>query len=308
MGLKLVLTLNSNEDAHEKVQDLCEVYFSLRKSNPETVSLNDFSEIAPPAKPEWIDKMLKNQNIHDDDYVVFKYLQDPNATMLDIGANWGYSAGEFIKLGIKARIVSFEVVPMFQSALGRLKEHFPNQYHFFISGLGDTPTTLKFVVPVVNKKANFALCSASEAPALKNLAKNIVNYACRLGGGKIDNAEISFLEFTAPISTLDSFIPEQLPDKFRNPVEAIKIDVEGLEASVLRGATTLIKEHRPLILAEGANRREDMRNLMLEFGYTFAERSDNQLEVYDGVGRHSNGFFIHKDRLNYYRRIGVLKN
>ncbi len=308
MGLKLVLTLTSNEDAHRKVLDLCELYYSLRKSNPEMVSLNDFSEIDLPAKPEWIDRMLKSQKIHDDDYVVFKYLQDPNATILDVGANWGYSAGEFIKLGVRAKIISFEVVPMFQSALGRLKELYPNQYHFFVSGLGDVPAILKFVVPVVNRKANFALCSASESPALKNLAKNIVNYASRLGGGKIDKAEISFLEFTAPISTLDSFIPHQLPDNFRNPVEAIKIDVEGLEASVLKGATTLIKKHRPLILAEGANRRKDMRELMLELGYAFAERSDSQLEIYDGVGKHSNGFFVHRDRDDYYRRIGVLKN
>jgi len=308
MGLKLVLTLTSNEDAHRKVLDLCELYYSLRKSNPEIVSLNDFSEIDLPAKPQWIDQMLKSQTIHDDDYVVFKYLQDPNATILDIGANWGYSAGAFIKLGVKATIVSFEVVPMFEGALGRLKELYPNQYHFFISGLGNAPAILQFVVPVVNRKANFGLCSAAESPILKSLANNIVNNAYRLGGGKIGKAEISFLEFTAPISTLDSFIPEQLPENFRNPVEAIKIDVEGLEASVLRGAATLIKKHRPLILAEGANRRKDMRELMLEFGYVFAERSDSQLEIYEGVGKHSSGFFVHGDRQDHYRQIGVLKN
>jgi FkbM family methyltransferase len=302
------LTLTSNEDAQRKVLDLCELYYSLRKSNPEIVLLNDFSEIDPAAKPEWIDQMLKKQTIHDDDYVVFKYLQDPDATVLDIGANWGYSAGEFIKLGVKAKIVSFEVVPMFAGALGRLREIYPNQYHFFISGLGNAPAVLQFVVPVVNRKANFALCSAAESPILKSLANNIVNNANRLGGGKIDKAEISFLEFTAPISTLDSFVPEQLPENFRNPVEAIKIDVEGLEASVLKGAARLIKKHRPLILAEGANRGKEMRELMLELGYVFAERSGSQLEICDGVGKHASGFFMHEDRQDYYRQIGVLKS
>ena len=308
MDPRLVLTLTSTERAHEKVLEFCQLYYSLRKSNPERVLLNDFSGLDFPAKPGWIDGLLKHQRVFDDDYVVFKYLQDPDATFLDVGANWGYSAGGLITLGIKAKIVSFEVVPMFESVLARLKELYPNQYHFFISGLGDAPAKLTFVVPVVNGQANFALCSASEDPGLVALAKNILNHVARLSGGTIDKAEISFFEFEAPISTLDCFIPERLPQSFRNPVEAIKIDVEGLEASVLKGAVRLIRKHRPLILAEGANRRKEMQELMLELGYVFAERSGEQLEIYAGPGKHTNGFFVHRDRQDHYRHLGVLKN
>ena len=42
----------------------------------------------------------------------------------------------------------------------------------------------------------------------------------------------------------------KLDDVIRRPVDLIKIDVEGLEMSVLRGGIKTIKQHKPRILFE----------------------------------------------------------
>ena len=67
-----------------------------------------------------------------------------------------------------------------------------------------------------------------------------------------------------PVVTLDSMMPF-----IGKPVAILKIDVEGMECSVLQGAAGLIGKHKPAIYAE-ASTPEEMKDidLLLEpFGY-----------------------------------------
>lgn len=258
-------------------------------------------------KPNWIDAMLRNPQIHDEDYSLLNYLQDPETIILDIGANWGYSAGAFLKLGIKAKIISFEVIKSYGEILDEIAKKYPSQYFFKIIGLGETNGILTFVVPVINGIADTALASASKDPHIESLAKNIFNFA----KSKFTNDEVlelGFYVFEAEIGILDEILPKLTAEKWPNfPVHAIKIDVEGMECSVLKGGEKMLLKDRPLILAEGANRTEGIQDLMNSLGYFYAERVSDHLEKFDGFGKHSNGFFIHTSRVDEYKKINLLR-
>jgi FkbM family methyltransferase len=64
-----------------------------------------------------------------------------------------------------------------------------------------------------------------------------------------------------PLVTLDSF---DLPS-----VRLLKIDVEGMEIEVLRGASQLIARHRPILYVENdrRDRSEELIGLIMEMGY-----------------------------------------
>lgn len=250
--------------------------------------------------------MLAKPYVHDNDYSVLRFLQDSNSIIIDAGANWGYSAGAFKKLGIKAKIVSFEIIQAFAPCLRELRSIYPDSYEFFMYGLGDDEAELPFWCPVINHVAETALCSANRSPHIKSLTKNILNFCIsnqREFGNKLC---LQILEFTGRICRLDNLIPSKLPLDWLNlPVEAIKIDVEGLETRVLRGGIDLIKRYKPLVLAEGANRTEGIADLMHGLGYIFADNIDGVLKRNNGMGQGVNGFFLHSDRLAEYKSMGV---
>lgn len=68
---------------------------------------------------------------------------------------------------------------------------------------------------------------------------------------------------TVPTTTLDAIALAHRPPNM------IKLDVEGAEILVLRGATRVFREHRPILLAEihSEQLNREFRPLMREFGY-----------------------------------------
>jgi len=89
-------------------------------------------------------------------------------------------------------------------------------------------------------------------------------------------------------------------------VSAMKIDVEGLEFEVLRGGEGVLRRNCPLIMTEGGNRREGMRDFMSSLGYLYYERAGDKIYPVSGLGSASNGFFAHTSKLDFYERKGIL--
>ena len=132
----------------------------------------------------------------------------------DLGAHWGYFsilASKFV--GIKGKVYAFEPMPQnFQ----RLEQNIR------INNVKNI-ATLNLAVSDENRTIKFSNSSDT-------FANTYIN------AGSEDFIEVKSI-------SLDQFVLE----KSVSPPHFIKIDVEGAEIDVLKGAERLIREHRPVI-------------------------------------------------------------
>ncbi len=59
--------------------------------------------------------------------------------------------------------------------------------------------------------------------------------------------------------------------KTREKIDLIKIDVEGAEAEVLKGAAATISTHKPIIVIETYNHRQEVDTILKLYGYTLTD-------------------------------------
>jgi FkbM family methyltransferase len=249
--------------------------------------------------PIWIDHSLAKPTLHDPDYVIFRHFRDPGTTVLDVGANWGYSVISMIAAGCGASIISFEPLSCFTPHLSLLASRLPGRYSFVQCGIGARSEELRFVTPVLNGEALTAYASASEVSHRSHLWQNMAEEIARRG---IASGEIT-LEFSvsyASVKKLDEAVSNV------DDIEAIKIDVEGHEPAAILGGLDTLQRCKPLLMVETANRNPDVVAPLTEAGYLFAVREGNCLRQSADISDETNGFFVHRDRLHEYARRGIL--
>jgi FkbM family methyltransferase len=254
--------------------------------------------------PGYIVRMLMQAKPHDDDYHVFRVFDNPDEVILDIGANWGYSASSIWAVGSRCRVVSFEPVPVHRDCLATIKRLYPQRYEYRLIGLSNRSGILNFVVPVVNGTAVSALASAVQQPDIDRVTEDIYNYICRWRTDK-EELLIKLCEICAPVERLDRILRNDYSILGPHRIAAIKVDVEGLEFYVLKGATATLKNYTPLVMVEGGNRPPELADYMATLGYTYAERRGMLLTGFEGTSKSCNGFFVHRKMIESYRRIGV---
>ena len=82
----------------------------------------------------------------------------------------------------------------------------------------------------------------------------------------------------------------------------LKLDVEGMEADVLRGASRILDWHRPIIYAEAWNTTHIARieNVLRHFGYEATGRVFNATPTYEFIAPQLRG----RERLRpFWRRM-----
>ena len=251
---------------------------------------------------------LSSGKVHDPDFVIFRIFDAPGDVILDIGANWGYSAASIWASGARSKIVSFEPTVSYRAGLQRIKDIRGDSYDYRLLGLANAAGEMKFVVPVVNDVAISALTSASPPTYdehLRILASNIRNHVLRWMPS-VTSVSLRMLEFSAAVERLDTVLAGDSILVGDRRIVAIKIDVEGLEAEVLRGAEQTLIRHMPLVMLEGGNRFEGLPEFMSGLGYFYAERQERMLLPVKGKGTAVNGFFLHRSRIGEYSQAGIL--
>lgn len=139
----------------------------------------------------------------------------PGSTVIDVGANFGMHTYWLSQLS--ARCVCFEPIPALASAL---QHGFGDRIELHNVALSDEVGTAELIVPRIS-------------PGLSTIESRN-----RLDPRALDGAE----HFHVKKQRLDDF---DLRD-----VSFIKVDVEGHEEAVLRGATQLLERERPTLLLE----------------------------------------------------------
>lgn len=203
--------------------------------------------------PDYIyNNSVKNEKFWEESIVdiLVKNLR-PNSEMLDIGANIG-----LVTLGVmkkaKEKGISIRRVHCF--------ECMPTT--FFL--LSENTLPYKDIVYLYP-------CAVSEKQSLCNISVNEYNQGCNYIYETNDSIHtydhIKYGEYTEnkrmflPSISLDT-ISYQFQD-----ISVVKIDVEGFEEHVLRGMTSILKTHRPVIVVE-VFEQQPVFEYMKTIGYT----------------------------------------
>jgi FkbM family methyltransferase len=151
---------------------------------------------------------------HNDRHVFVSHLRE-GMTVMDVGANWGlYSLLISRAVGPSGKVYAFEPVP---EIFARLKEHI---------ALNNATN----VIPV---------------PIALSDEKGVAKMSVR-GGGSSFFRHLSNEFVEVQVERLDDFVEREGIER----VDAIKIDVEGAELKVIRGADKTIRRDKPILMVE----------------------------------------------------------
>ena len=200
-------------------------------------------------------KTLSNAEF-DAELLLLEFFLNKNSVFFDIGANKGEYAYYAEKLINPEHIYLFEPEKKLN---GQLKAIFSNCQVFDIA-LSDNKGSHQFKIPVINGVIDNCLSSL-----------------------EVDNKEDNETEaiiYEVKTDTLDNFTKEKniIPD-------LIKIDVEGHELSVLKGAENFISKYNPTLIIEIEQRHHKNINIesifeaFKEKGYNCYYYSKNQLQL-----------------------------
>jgi FkbM family methyltransferase len=266
-----------------------------------------FEDVKVDSNANWIPEILGRAELSEPEFEVFKHFDQDAGTILDIGANYGYAAASIWAAGATSKILSFEPNPWHRPCLLRIKEMRSGLFDFIHLGLGSTDSSTRFIIPVIEGIGISALSSAAmEAEIDWGLPENLVQHMMHDHPG-LESPRLQFTEVTWHTERLDDVLPKYPFDIDVSTITAMKIDVEGFEAVVLAGAVNTLRTHKPLIMIEGANRNADVVARLSPLGYIYADFVVDHVVLTDQLSSNSNGFFLHIDRLDYYRSIGLLR-
>jgi FkbM family methyltransferase len=147
---------------------------------------------------------------------VYEYCKDkPKGVIIDVGANFGSLSLIWAKALDQHQIHSFEVHPNIFNTLNTSKvANHLNNLHIWNLAVSDSSEPLEFSLH-------------SKSALLSNTSSNLST-------------------FTVRGITLDSFFQ----DLSNDPILSIKIDTDGNDYAVLKGATNILEKYQPLIVIE----------------------------------------------------------
>lgn len=151
---------------------------------------------------------------------------------VDVGANHGQSIESILLFRPEARIVSFEANPMLAEKLVRRYKGHEN-IRVIPTGLADKPGGFVLFVPSYKGFVYDGLASLE-----KTAAVSWINGKTVLG---FDPNNLAIAEVPAAVETLDKY---NLSPAF------MKVDVQGYEYNVLRGAEETLRAFEPVLLIE----------------------------------------------------------
>lgn len=190
-----------------------------------TFPLRGFRLHLHPANLAW--QLWMDRHQRDADMNLIRSLLKPGDTMIDVGANIGFIALEGVQaVGLKGTVHAIEPHPFIHRCLSEnlmLNQLGPPQVQMYTVAVADAPSDL--------------------GVQFTNDRRDDMNFM--LPKSDIPQSDIGKAVITVPVTTLDALFPG-LPQ-----CDLLKIDVEGAELAVLRGAGNLLKHTRQILIEAG---------------------------------------------------------
>jgi FkbM family methyltransferase len=212
----------------------------------------------------WLREPLESERFP---FAMLRQMVKPGDVVYDAGANLGLYARYLIQGLHAGHVVAFEPMPDNRSLLTE---------NVALAGIDRQVTLLPMALADEDGTVEFQVDDVQSASGTLDKVTGGEPCVCRrnLGLGPRTTKVLC--------RRLDTVIPElglPLPDM-------IKIDVEGAEALLLRGAERLLREHSPMLLIElhGIQEIRDVLGLLDTMGYAVAGKVDPRIHP-SGYGR-----------------------
>jgi len=191
---------------------------------------------------------------HEDDFRLFDAVRELPGLVIDVGAHRGQSAVSILRRTHRLKVWSFEPNRALRFSLLALRVLHPVRFRYRMAAVGAEAGVATLLIPGsggsgLSPQAALNPDEYRKAPAVERLA------AAGLDAG--DPAV--FRRRRVNVTTLDGFAA--CPD-------VLKIDAEGSEYAVLRGAEHTLRRHRPALLIE-VNDTHVWMPWLEEMGYRF---------------------------------------
>jgi len=166
-------------------------------------------------------KNIKHRNI-ENELLLIQYFLDSNASFIDVGANLGQYIFKADAILNRNNIFAFEPHPALNKRLSKL---FPG-IHLSQDALSDSEGNTQFKIPYFNNRE--------------------IHTRGTLKTEHVEVDETNSVLIDVHISTLDKFAEVNKIEK----ISLVKIDVEGAEFDVIKGAGEMIKKFHPVFIIE----------------------------------------------------------
>jgi FkbM family methyltransferase len=212
----------------------------------------------------WLRKPLESERFP---FAMLRKLVRPGDVVYDCGANLGLYARHLTGSLGAGRVVAFEPMADNREILAA---------NLALGGIADRVTVLPFALSDEDGTAEFQV---DDMQTTSGTLSKVT------GGGASEgrrNLRLGPLTTRVPSRRLDTAVAEErLP-----PPDVIKVDVEGAEGLLLRGAAGLLREHRPRLLVElhGAAVARDVLAVLDGLGYACAGKVEPHIHA-SGYGR-----------------------
>ena len=175
---------------------------------------------------------IKNRNI-ENELLLIQFFLDSNSSFIDVGANLGQYIYKADGIVSRNNIFAFEPHPALNKRLSKL---FPG-INLSQDALSDSEGNTQFKIPYFNNRE--------------------IHTRGTLKTEHIEVDETNSVLIDVHISTLDKFAEVNKIEK----ITLVKIDVEGAECDVIKGASDMIKKFQPVFIIE-IEQRHHQSNIM----------------------------------------------
>jgi FkbM family methyltransferase len=209
--------------------------------------------------PVWLDRSIGNAygvrgpyTEEPESYQAFIAALEPASCVLDVGASFGLFTLGACTHATAGHVYAFEPVPAAAELLARhvRLNRAGDRVECVCAAVGDREGTCTLYVPPRTAMSSFGRANVLLRPEWGDAAVTAID---------------------VPVTTIDNFCRAR-----RIAPDVIKIDVEGAEVMVLRGARETLARHRPLVFCEihptqmeaVGSSLEEFRSVVDDVGYT----------------------------------------